>query len=185
MAARTIPPVSNYFAGQKLTATTMNQISTWQNFWSDPPMFRMFQSNAQSIPNATWTQVACDSVSITGYDTDSGRPISTPPYSYTIPAGMTGRWEFKWITVWAFNATGGRAANLYKNGVAITTYPASPPFSSTFSGGSWGTDTIPVNAGDVMGLYAFQNSGGALNTGATAPDSQSVFAGRLVSLASP
>jgi hypothetical protein len=179
VAARTVPTLPTWLAGQKITSTLMNQITTYGQFWANPPMFRMYQSIAQSVPNAVYTQITMDALD---YDTDSGRAAGTP-WSYTIPAGMSGRWTFNWKVGWAINATGARLESLYRNGVAVTAEQS----SATNAGASRTADvaasatTIAVNAGDVMSVWAFQESTAALNTDA----GQSFFEGRLVSLASP
>lgn len=180
MTARAIPSMPTWLAGQKLTATLLNQISTFGNFWANPPMFRMYQSVAQSVSNGAWTQILCDT---SDYDTDSGRS-GISPYSYTIPVGMTGRWAFGWQIPWTNNATGGRDSGLRKNGTAISGYTGAAPETSGGQGGiGWG-DTIAVTAGDVMSLWGFQSSGGSLAT-VVASDTFTIFWGRLVSLANP
>lgn len=180
MTARSVPVMPNFFAGQKLTGTVMNLIGTYTTFWANPPSFRMTQSVAQSILNATWAQVTCD---LLDYDSDTGRQ-GTTPYSYVIPTGMTGRWQFGWQIPWANNATGTRNSGLRKNGSAISGYTTYLPAAGSGSGGAGWTDPIGVNAGDSMSIWAFQSSGSALST-AVAVDSFAVFYGRLVSLGNP
>jgi hypothetical protein len=173
----------SFLAGQKLTAALLNQIGTYNTFWANPPMFRMYQAVAQSIPNATNTQVKMDTGTGGGaWDTDSGRS-GTTPYSYTIPVGMGGRWRFTWAVEWAFNAVGARVAVLYQNGVPVTGDTDDVAANNDFTS-EIGTGTVLVTAGDVMSVWGYQNSGGALNT-AAAGQFSSFFEGQLVSLASP
>lgn len=179
MTARTVPTMPSFLAGQKLTATLLNQIGTYVTFWTSPPKFRMHQSISQNVPNTTWTQLTCDTPD---YDSDSGRGSSTP-WSYTIPVGMTGRWTFGWHLPWVANATGNRACNLYRNGAAVSNYPIVPAANGTATANGW-SDSVAVNAGDVMGLYGWQSSGGALGT-FVAADQVPTFWGRFDSLASP
>lgn len=181
MAARTVPTVPTWLAGQKLTAAGLNLIGTWQLFWSNRPMFRMHQSVAQSVPNGVWTQITCDTPD---YDTDSGRATSTP-WSYTIPAGMGGRWRFWWSVPWAANTTGERASNIWKNGAAASSIDAVTPVSALYAGSVGLTDVITVAGGDVMALYGYQSSGAALNAFSTADPSYSFFGGILESLGTP
>lgn len=180
MTARTLPVMPSFLAGQKLTATLLNQVGNYATFWASPPSFRMYQSIAQSIPNTTWTQVTCDTAD---YDSDSGRQGGTP-YNYVIPTGMTGRWQFGWQIPWNNNGTGTRDSGLRKNGLAISGYTTYLPAAGSGSGGAGWTDPIAVNAGDSMSIWAFQSSGGALST-AVATDSFAIFWGRLVSLGTP
>ena len=180
MTARSVPVMPNFFAGQKLTGTLMNQVGTYGTFWANKPMFRMYQSVAQSIPNTTDTQITCDT---SHYDTDSGRQGSTP-YSYTIPAGMTGRWRFTWSVAMATNTVGSRDAYIKVNGSRITGPETAGVAANNDVTQADGTTVIPVNAGDVVSLWMWQNSGGALSTVASS-NNVSVFEGELVSLANP
>jgi hypothetical protein len=172
----------SFLAGQKLTATLLNQIGTYTAFWANPPMFRMYQSVAQPMPNGAFAQILMDAGSGVGaWDTDSGRS-GTSPYSYIIPVGMTGRWRFNWKVGFSSNATGVRAAQLYKNGSSIgdeefINAPASGAASYVL-----GTASVLVNAGDVLSAWGYQSSGAPLNTDTNSP---SFFEGELQSLASP
>lgn len=178
MTVRTVPVSPNFFAGQKLTGTIMNQISTVQNFWANKPMFRMHQSVAQSISNATITQVTMD---VSDYDTDTGRNTSSP-YSYVIPVGMTGRWRF---TVHIPMSSGTNAEHdvyVIRNGSPVVSSQLTDMVSALTS--ELVTLTVPVNAGDVMGAAVFQQTGGAEST-FVGTNIMPTFEGELVSLASP
>lgn len=182
MAARTIPTLPTWTAGMRITGANLASMVSYQQFWANRPMFRMYQTVVQSVPNTTFTQITCDT---SEDDTDSGRGGSTP-WSYTIPTGMSGVWLFSYKTSWSSNATGTRAAALYINGTQAT---ATNAFEQGLTGVSSFVVGLPrrisVNAGDVIALYGRQTSGGALNTGvSTAPD-YSYFEGCLESLGSP
>ena len=170
----------SFLAGQKLTATLLNQIGTYTTFWANLPMFRMYQTATQSLANTSFVQVTMDTVD---YDTDSGR-AGTSPYSYTIPVGMTGRWAFKVTVAFAANATGSREAHIYRNGSQVR--PVSEAEQNTGSNivTASVSATLTVNAGDVMSAIGYQSSGGALSTYADAVVA-SAFEGRLISLANP
>jgi hypothetical protein len=180
MAARIVPTMPDWTSRQLTTSALLEQITTYVRFWANPPMFRMYQSIAQSIPNNAFTQLTLDTPD---YDTDSGRS-GISPYSYTIPAGMTGRWRFTIKNSLAVNATGMRLGQLYKNGVGLPQPQKFEVPNGSFPGQVLITVTIPVSAGDVMAAYVWQNitGGGALNTDTTTP---SYFEGQLVSLATP
>jgi hypothetical protein len=177
---RALPTLPSWLTlgGTVVTPAQMQQLNTYMQFFSSPPMFRMFQATGQSISNNTTTQVTCDTLD---YDTDFGRGSSSP-WSFTIPTGLGGRWTFKWAVAYPINSTGSRAGFLYKNGSRVNggtdEIAADNDFIETT-----GEMTIACAAGDVMSLWTWQNSGGALTlaTGGT----QSQFEGRLVSLASP
>jgi len=173
MAART-PPVTLWTAGQRVTAAQLQ-------FLMNPPMFRMYQSVSQSVAGSTYVQITCD---ISEYDSDSGRSGSTP-WSFTIPAGMSGRWRLTGMVSWTGNATGVRIAALYKNGTQINganaAVQAAPAGNAT---NVLVSSTPTLSAGDVIGLYGWQNSGGSLST-QTGGSFPSFLEGCLVSLANP
>jgi len=179
LTARTIPTLPTWLAGMRITGANLALMVSYAQFWANPPEFRMHQSLTQSVSNTTWTQITCDT---SDYDSDTGRSGSTP-FAYTIPAGMTGRWSFGWVLPWASNGTGARAANLYRNGTATSTYPITPAAGSTATCTGW-ADRILCNAGDVMSLFGWQSSGGSLGT-FIAADSVAVLWGKLDSLATP
>jgi hypothetical protein len=162
-----------------VTGALLAQQAAYSTFWANTPMFSMRQAGVQSVANVTFTQINMDTLD---YDTDSGRAAGTP-WSYTIPAGMGGRWQFSWKVGWAINATGARLESLFQNGSAVN---ASQTGSAAAGSGRISdipasAKTIVVAAGDVMSVWGFQESGGPLNTDA----GQSFFEGRLISLATP
>lgn len=88
------------------------------------------------------------------------------PSRLTVPVGMTGVFLVMASVSYAANATGIRGARLVKNGVTDLTIAFLPAVSSSGLGPtvvvSWlGT----LTAGDYVEVQAFQDSGGALNTG--------------------
>lgn len=181
MSARIVPTMPDWTSHQVVTSALLEQITTYGRFWANPPAFRMTQQIAQSIPNAIWTQVTCDTLD---YDTDSGRAL-TSPWSYTIPVGMTGRWQFGWMLPWVDNTTGTRDCEIRKNGNNISSYVTYAPVGSGGSGGQGWTDPIAVAAGDVMSMWGYQSiTSGALST-SVQTDTFPVFWGRLFSLANP
>lgn len=180
MTARTVPTMPTWTFQEEITSTLLNQITTYTQFWANPPMIRMYQAVSQSVPNITYTQLTLDTLV---YDTDSGRGTSTP-WSYTIPVGMTGRWQWSFASAWASNTTGFRVAALYQNGSQVSQMIL-PPASASGTDLAGRTVTIPCSAGDVIALYGYQSSGGALSTDVGTAGSASYLEGRLVSLANP
>jgi hypothetical protein len=184
MTARTMPTLPTFAANSNLTSGQLTQLTTWMNFWANPPSFKMYQTVAQSVPTGAFTQITMDT---SAWDTDSGRGIASP-WSYTIPTGFSGRWTFRWKIGWAVNATGVRMTALYQNGSAVT---GSQNDEQSVSAASRTTDlpasgiTIPVAGNDVITVWALQDSGGALNTDVGSAGSSSYFEGQMVSLANP
>lgn len=184
MTARTMPTLPTFAANATLTSGQMTQLTTWMNFWANPPMFKMYQTVAQSIPTGAFTQITMDT---SAWDTDSGRAAASP-WSYTIPTGFSGRWTFRWKVGFAVSSTGVRMSALYQNGSAVT---GGQNDEQSVSTASRTTDlaasgiTISVAAGDVMTVWGFQDSGGALNTDVGSASASSYFEGQMESLANP
>jgi hypothetical protein len=181
VTARTVPVPPVFTFQEELTSSIMNSQTTWMNFWSNPPMFRMYQTVGQSIGNLAFTQLTMDTPD---YDTDSGRALTTP-WSYVVPVGMGGRWRCSVVTSWSGNATGVRGAALFVNGVqALGAYWANQAAPAANISSVGGSTSVKVNAGDTIAAYGYQGSGGALSTN-VAGGLYSYFEGRLESLANP
>jgi len=181
LAARTIPTLPTWTAGMRVTGANLAAMVAYQQFWANPPMFSMYQIVAQSVPNATDTQILMDT---SEHDTESGRSGSSP-YSYTIPSGQGGRWRFTACVKFGGNATGIRQTKIFKNGTVVNAAEAAGMAGpATDFTGHVVSREFPCNAGDVISVYGYQNSGGALNTN-VGGSLNSYFEGQLVSLASP
>ena len=165
-------------AGQRVLASQLQQITTYTQFWADPPMFSMHQTSTQTIGNTVYTQITMDT---SDWDTESGRAVGNP-YSYTIPSGMSGRWQFTFKIGWATNAVGNRLGALFKNGSIVQNGEVGYLAPGAANNPEYGTTlTVPCSAGDVMSVWGYQGSGGALTTQTL----DSFFEGRFVSLANP
>lgn len=139
--------------GQVLTADGSGG-ATWQ---SVDKGCRVYNSSAQSIPNATWTALTFNSEV---YDTDGMHSTSTNTNRVTcVTAGKYLVWGY--VTFDA-NATGNRYAAIKKNGTFYVI-----EMRSNFGSGS--TTVLHVDLlinlaeGDYVELFARQESGGSLN----------------------
>lgn len=92
---------------------------------------------------------------------------------FIIPASLAGMVRMSVTVVFAANATGSRGVYLDINGVQVpgsTLFvPAATAVGPTYLQSHW---LGPVSAADVVTVYAYQNSGGALNLGSTAAAAQ-------------
>lgn len=177
MTARSLPTLPTFPANSELTSGQMTQLNTYMAFWANKPMFRMYQSVSQSIPNATITQVTLD---VSQWDTDSGRALASP-WNYSIP--FAGRWRFTGLVVYAGNATGVRQPMIYQNGTETQGFSGIPTGGTTTMGTST-TVTLQCSVGDTIGLWTYQNSGGAAGTNVSG-NQTSYLEGCLESLATP
>lgn len=179
MAARLLPTLPTFAPGP-LASTQLTALATYAAFWANPPSFRAEQhSTVQSIPNSANTQVICET---TIHDSDSGLSLVSP-FSYVIP--FAGAWDFFGGVGLAGSAVGIRAPSIGQNGVYINGAAPilTPPSTNTLC--DVAATGVPCNVGDVIGLYMYQTSGGALGTYIIAPQQYSWFSGRLTSLQTP
>ena len=148
---------------QVLTADTT--VSPYKVKWATPASGSTFvgasvyRSTTQSIANATATALTYNTES---YDTDAFHDTVTNNTRMTVPAGKAGKYLITSTTYFTNNATGQRIAYIYKNGASV--------FGTTVVGASASVDVavllsyvINLAVADYVEIFAYQNSGGALN----------------------
>lgn len=133
-------------------------------FMLSPPIAELYQTGAQSIPNAAFTALLFDTetvdkdVSSTGGHSTS---VSTSRYTAVYP----GWYQVSGGVAFAANATGRRACTWRVNGSSVAgsqvAYPATAASDCEIAAR---TKLVYLNVGDYVELYAYQESGGALNT---------------------
>lgn len=136
------------------------------------PAFRLYQSAAQSIANATNSVLTFDTEDL---DTDNGHSLVTNTSRYT--AAVAG-WYFVSGTVqYTSNTTGNRLVWIAKNGTTIN--QVGRPTSSTSNTMGIQVSTLVYMNGstDYIEVGTYQTSGGALNTLTANP---SIFEGYWV-----
>lgn len=165
MANLAVPIPRTFVPGETEVGSFFNaSVRDLGTFLLNTPLAILNQATPQSVSNATPTAIAYDG---TFLDTYGGHSNSVSNSRYT--AQVTGWYFVKAGVVWAANATGNRAIQLYKNGIA---YPYSWQVSlavGTFN--DPGVETaalVQLNAGDYVEAFTTQNSGGALSTAVVA-----------------
>lgn len=119
---------------------------------------RVTKSGAQSITTSsdtllTWDTETLDSDSIHSTSVNTGRITIVTPGTYAIGA----------FVEWATNATGGRQAYIRLNGTTIIARDARPATSTTYFPSCSPATLYPLNAGDYLEVFVYQDSGGSLN----------------------
>lgn len=125
------------------------------------PLFKGYQSAAQSIPNSTTTAIAIDTTAI---DTYGGHSNVTNNSRYT--AMVAGYYLVIANAGYAANASGNRLVEIHQNGGGALNIAQGVGLGPTTSNnGVVSTATIAfLNSGDYIEAFAYQTSGGALNT---------------------
>lgn len=123
------------------------------------PAAQIFQTNAQSIPNNTYTTIQIpDNPANTSFDTDNMTTAANQ-----IIAKTAGYYRIDGLIEFGASTSGSRGIALQKNGgnIALNFQRPSDIFNLGFSQAS---TLVKLNVGDVITMQAFQNSGAALNT---------------------
>lgn len=144
------------FAGQKLSASALNLLL-------DPPRLFTFQTTTQSVPNITWAAI---NFQAEVYDTIAGHSTITNITRY-LP-NVSGTYDIIGQVTYATNSTNDRACQARKNGSPVDglQYGGGRASASTnVAGMAWCFGSVALNGTtDYLELYAFQDSGGSLNT---------------------
>ncbi len=123
-------------------------------------------SGPQSIPNVSWTSLFLAASVDTVSDLASN----------VVTINWGGKYDVSLLAQWAANATGRRdilikytsggvvswlcPSTLIPNSAGPTTYPDGSTFTKDCQAAS---QLVQLNAGDTLQVYAYQNSGAALN----------------------
>lgn len=132
-----------------------------------PTIFRCsaYNSAAQSIPDSTSTIITYDTED---YDIGSIHSVASNTGRMTIPVGGDGYYAINSTILFAPSAVGSRIARFQKNGTLLI---YAQGIVATVSAAQVTTVGIQVTvflvAGDYIEVVVFQDSGGALNTGAS------------------
>jgi len=127
---------------------------------SNTPAFRLRLSANQSIPSSTYTKLALD---LEVWDTDSA--WSTSDYRFTVPTGMTGKYQFSY-KIFYDDLDDGEfgAVRFSKNGTELAeTY--NQIFSPKSTGNMFlsGTESVSLIAGDYLELFVYHDESSAIN----------------------
>lgn len=138
-----------FTAGQKLRASELR-----------PPMVSLRRNTAQSITNASWSNnLSWNSEVI---DTDGAWAAGTPT-QIIIP--RSGNWGLRSVMRFESNATGIRGVRFVVDGVVPDGCELQfPTLAAGFRPSGTLSVFLPLTAGDIIIVNAYQNSGGALDT---------------------
>ena len=120
-----------------------------------------YNSAVQSINNTTWTALTFNSED---YDTGSMHSTSSNTSRITVPSSHAGLYVMTGTVAFDSNATGFRAVSFYKNGAILYTPAQTQPITGSLTVVNV-TAWAVLAVADYIELFAYQSSGGALNTG--------------------
>jgi hypothetical protein len=163
----TLAPPTSYTAttGNFLTSAVWNtQVRDATGFLSAVPVFRGFQTAAQSFASSTaYAPILLDSES---FDPEGGHSTSTNTSRFVVQTA--GYYYVTAFGSYSTNATGGRAIAVAVNGTATVQSQQAPPPANSWAGGvNW---LGYLNVGDYVEATSWQNSGTSVSmaTGAFA-----------------
>lgn len=128
---------------------------------SAQPRCIAYHSATQSLTSATYTALNLDSED---FDVGNMHDPVTNNTRFTIPVGGGGVYQIVGRTSWAPGAGNLRLLAIYKNGAEINDTTV-VPIGGGIQTQQLVTTFAPLLAGDVLELYGYQDSGGALNAG--------------------
>jgi len=154
-----VPPLPQVVSGV-WTSSQLSQLEALIAFLAAPPIARLRQTTPQTLTTGVLT-----AVTFTTEDDDSvnGHDNSTNPSRYT--AVYPGRYLLLGQVGFMSNATGVRICVWRVNGTSIngTQVQTVPATGQDTAMAACGTEWY-LNVGDYVELWAFQSSGGNLNT---------------------
>lgn len=171
-----------YFATGNPTALYRDNGSSWDTMEGNGGAFvgaALFHSTTQSINNITDTKLSMDSET---FDAD-GFHAGGSPTRFAPPSGFTGTYLVAGKASFAGNTTGStRAVSLYKTGAAINGSGTQlGPDGTAFLSLATPALLVALTGGtDYVELNAYQDSGGALNTGLATSGASNALWGHLV-----
>jgi hypothetical protein len=144
-------------------ASTLELLNFANNaFWANKPTVSLYNSTAFSVANITGVPITWNS---SLDDNWNGHSASVNPSRYT--AQVAGIYRFGGCVTYAPNATGYRMGIWYYNGAEYNTNSRVFAVGSTVPlGNSCPMPPVKIRmaVGDYVELWAYQSSGGALNT---------------------
>lgn len=150
-------------AGSRLTGAIYgSDVTDAVTFLANPPVFKAYQSAAQSIANNSITALGMDTEVVDSY---SGHDTVTNNSRYT--AVVAGWYLVIGSVAFAANGTGNRLVEIRVNGAgAATNLAQTVILTPGAANGSALTavSIIQLAVGDYVEAYGYQTSGGALNT---------------------
>lgn len=154
------PVPDTWVSGSNITADSLNRnVRDSQIFLAYAPLSIVFRNATQSIANATQAKVTFDSESI-----DMDNMFTSPSTDLTVV--RPGVYGIQLNVAWATSSAGSiRSCHIGVNGSWIATHNDAPGSGNTLLACSAIT---PLNAGDILNAYVFQDSGAALNVGGVA-----------------
>jgi hypothetical protein len=177
----TIPVPHTWTAGddatssalQTLTDTCLFLLGSATSGGSKKALARLRQTVAQTIPTGVWTAVTFD---VEDDDYDNGHSTSSNTDQYV--AGETAKHIVAGGCGFAGNVTGRRGVRYTVGGTAVNGSEAYIPASAAATGVcvAGRCMIIPLNAGDILRLETFQETGGNLATLATAQQQATLHA---------
>lgn len=176
----TVPTVPEFTSGV-LTSTQLNQLSDAVSYALMPPLAKLKQTSVQTLTTSVWTSIALDTEDAdTDIDGTGGHDNVTNNSRYT--ARYPGWYQASGGVAFAGNTTGRRGVRFAVNGSLVdasgTVIIATSPSAVTMPASA---DHIYLNAGDYLEIQGLQESGGNLNTAASASESRPRMTVRWVS----
>lgn len=156
-----IDPVSSWgsnVGGPALQLKLVDPVNEQLSLPAAPPLAKLRNSGAQSIPDSTSTALTWDSEV---FDTVNGHDTTTNKSRYTVQAACDGIYQCRATVAWSANATGNRRVWFNVNGAGVDATENRLAGSSIQTSLTSAT-LLQLAAGDYVEVMVSQTSGGAL-----------------------
>lgn len=160
MANLPVPSPRTFQVNEVETGANLNSIRDALNFLLNPPHAVLTQTAVQSINSGGLVAVQFDGTTVDSY---GGHSNTTNNTRYT--AQVAGWYWVHGATVWTNNGTSNRGTELHKNASASAFGTQALPAGSTnvFTAVA-ASGEVQLAVGDYVELWAFQDTGAAINT---------------------
>lgn len=159
-----IANVTSPSVGDPGTAAWADQVAVDLATLLNPTVFLGRQSGSalQTLTTATLTAIGLDTEDL---DTYSGHSTSSNTSQFVVPSAMNG-WRVRLfgLVIFATNSTSDRHVQIQKNSVTIPDSPSAGGNASSLNTYVQCQCSVIVATGDVLAMFARQDSGGNLAT---------------------
>lgn len=166
----TIPTWPTITTGQYVTSTVMNQYRDAGNFWARTPRCYAYESTAQTTTTGTWLLVALASEIYDIVQSGDSPSHDNTTNNSRIYIRTTGIYEITGQAQFVANSSGARQATIRLNSGGVSTGGTIIIQNTQSNAGTLTTSVsmttveASLTAGDYLEMFAWQNSGGNLDT---------------------
>lgn len=170
----TVPTPGTQVSGAEVASSLLNGFRDAMNFMLAPPQCNAYHSTLSSIPNNAYTVIPLQSELFDVVQSGDSPSHDNVTNNSRIVARTAGKYEVSGYVSFASNATGRRAGQVRVNAAGAVgsgtgiIFVAVAAVTGTVTTVAMPPTVVTLAVGDYIEMFGFQDSGGALNTDASA-----------------